>query len=74
MSSASRTRSNRAVIGLMFIISRFVHASPIFTFAGEEPDEPVGSTQFWWKIIVSMGLVLLGGAFAGYVISLFCDI
>lgn len=65
MSSTSRTRSNRAVVGLFFVISRAVHASPLFAVAGEEPDGPVGSPQFWWKMFMSMGLVLLGGAFAG---------
>jgi hypothetical protein len=51
--------------GLFFVISRAVHASPLFSKAEEEPEEPIGSTKFWWKIVVSLGLVLLGGAFAG---------
>ncbi|KAG9088455.1 hypothetical protein FRC07_012576 [Ceratobasidium sp. 392] len=71
MSNAARTRSNRALAGLFFVISRAVHASPLFTkTTGEEPKEPIGSTKFWWKIIVSMGLVLLGGAFAGLTLGL----
>lgn len=29
--------------------------------------EPVGSPKFWWKLVISMLLVLGGGVFAGYV-------
>ncbi|CAE6532099.1 unnamed protein product [Rhizoctonia solani] len=70
MSSSSRTRSNRAIAGLFFIISRAVHASPIFNLKAEEPEEPIGSTNFWWKMVMSMALVLLGGAFAGLTLGL----
>ena len=64
MSGALRTRSNRVVAGLFFVLSRAAHGSPIFTAV--HPERPViGSPQFWWKIVVSTGLVLLGGAFAG---------
>ncbi|QRW05721.1 hypothetical protein RhiLY_04720 [Ceratobasidium sp. AG-Ba] len=66
-----RIRSNRALAGAFFVISRAVHASPLFTkTAGDEPEEPIGSTNFWWKMVVSMGLVLLGGAFAGLTLGL----
>lgn len=34
--------------------------------AGEE----LGSPEFWWKILISAFLVLLGGVFAGYVLTL----
>ncbi|QRV76823.1 hypothetical protein RhiJN_04838 [Ceratobasidium sp. AG-Ba] len=71
MSNAMRIRSNRALAGAFFVISRVVHASPLFTkTAGDEPEEPIGSTNFWWKMVVSMGLVLLGGAFAGLTLGL----
>ncbi|KAJ1310785.1 hypothetical protein OPQ81_009305 [Rhizoctonia solani] len=70
MSGSSRTRSNRAIAGLFFIISRAVHASPIFSLKAEEPEEPIGSAGFWGKMIVSMALVLLGGAFAGLTLGL----
>lgn len=30
-----------------------------------EGAEPVSSGTFWWKVVISMGLVLLGGVFAG---------
>jgi metal transporter CNNM len=39
----------------------------MFKMSAEEPEEPIGSAGFWWKMIMSMGLVLLGGAFAGCV-------
>lgn len=32
---------------------------------GGFPAEPVGSPAFWWKLGVSVVLVLLGGVFAG---------
>ncbi|ELU43354.1 glycosyltransferase family 25 domain-containing protein [Rhizoctonia solani AG-1 IA] len=70
MSSSSRTRSNRAVAGLFFIVSQAVRASPMFKMAPEEPEEPIGSAGFWWKMVMSMGLVLLGGAFAGLTLGL----
>ncbi|CAE6438194.1 unnamed protein product [Rhizoctonia solani] len=70
MSSSSRTRSNRAIAGLFFVVSKAVHASPMFKMSPEEPKEPIGSAGFWWKMVVSMGLVLLGGAFAGLTLGL----
>jgi metal transporter CNNM len=39
------------------------------TFAEEGP-EPVGSTEFWWKLGISAVFVLLGGAFAGLTLGL----
>jgi hypothetical protein len=39
-----------------------------------DPDEPnvePGSPDFWFHIIVSAGLVVLGGVFAGYVLFYF---
>ncbi|VDB85109.1 unnamed protein product [Peniophora sp. CBMAI 1063] len=36
----------------------------------EEPEEPVGSAAFWWKIFISALLVLSGGAFAGLTLGL----
>ncbi|KAG8729512.1 hypothetical protein FRC12_020914 [Ceratobasidium sp. 428] len=70
MSNAARVRSNRVLAGLFFVISRAVHGSPLFKTTGEGPEEPIGSTNFWWKMIMSMGLVLLGGAFAGLTLGL----
>lgn len=32
-----------------------------------EPEDPPDSPQFWWKFGLSVGLVLLGGVFAGLV-------
>lgn len=37
----------------------------------EEPAAP-GSSQFWYKIVISAGLVVLGGVFAGSVVSERC--
>ena len=30
---------------------------------------PPGSSEFWWKMVMSAALVLAGGLFAGYVCS-----
>ncbi|KAG8742121.1 hypothetical protein FRC10_001991 [Ceratobasidium sp. 414] len=71
MSNVTRARSNRALAGLFFVVSRAVHASPLFAKAiEEEPQETISGTRFWWKMVVSMGLVLLGGAFAGLTLGL----
>ncbi|KAH8111452.1 DUF21-domain-containing protein [Phellopilus nigrolimitatus] len=40
------------------------------TIAKEEPEETPGSSGFWIKLILSCGLVLLGGVFAGLTIGL----
>lgn len=37
----------------------------------DEPDVELGSPDFWFHIIVSAGLVILGGVFAGYVVQLY---
>jgi hypothetical protein len=36
----------------------------------EAPDERPGSPQFWWKLGVSVVLILGGGVFAGLTIAL----
>ena len=66
------------LITLLAVLSR-VYASPLF-----QDDErgkhkghqnhglPPGSSEFWWKIIISSGFVLLGGLFAGYVSVCLC--
>ncbi|GFZ49498.1 Protein MAM3 [Saitozyma sp. JCM 24511] len=35
-----------------------------------EPEDPPDSPQFWWKFGLSVGLVLLGGVFAGLTLAL----
>ena len=37
--------------------------------AGVGPGEELGSPEFWWKMLISTFLVLLGGVLAGYVPS-----
>ncbi|KAB5592990.1 Hemolysin [Ceratobasidium theobromae] len=63
-------RSNRTIAAAMLIISRAAHASPIFVLTKKEPEAPIGSPEFWWRMVMSMGLVLLGGAFAGLTLGL----
>ena len=53
------------------IISAFsslVHASPAALDPSDEPGEQPGSPEFWYKLVISIGLVLAGGVFAGYVL------
>ncbi|KAK0479073.1 hypothetical protein EDD18DRAFT_1207748 [Armillaria luteobubalina] len=62
---------------LLLLFNRLVHALPYFSQGptiqklgkhthGVEP----GSPEFWWKIIISSILVLLGGVFAGLTLGL----
>ena len=44
------------------ILSSFSNAAKV-----DATEEPVGSPEFWWKLTISMCLVLGGGVFAGYV-------
>ncbi|KII86274.1 hypothetical protein PLICRDRAFT_177845 [Plicaturopsis crispa FD-325 SS-3] len=50
--------------------SPFVHNSAIVETAVKHGGEPVGSPAFWYKIAVSIVLVLVGGAFAGLTLGL----
>ena len=47
-----------------------VHASPSLLVnlpaGSDEPGKEPGSPEFWYRVIISVGLVLLGGVFAGY--------
>lgn len=43
------------------VIAQYINANA----SPEQPQEPIGSANFWWKMVVSLGLVLLGGVFAG---------
>jgi type IV secretory pathway TrbF-like protein len=49
---------------------RLVLASPAFTLKGAENNRQgaeYGSSDFWMKLVISVGLVLAGGVFAGLV-------
>ncbi|KAF4566527.1 hypothetical protein EYR36_011958 [Pleurotus pulmonarius] len=58
------------------LLARLVLAYPsqyarnTLAFAPEGPEEPIGSPEFWEKIIVSGILVLAGGVFAGLTLGL----
>lgn len=48
------------------------HTLPLdndLNFAAIGPGEELGSPEFWWKILISTCLVLLGGVLSGYVAS-----
>lgn len=63
-------RSSLRSLPLLLHIS-LAHAVPYLTAAtgaGTEKDEhgeAPGSPEFWWKLIISVVLVLTGGVFAG---------
>lgn len=67
----SRARSHLALYTLLRALHQlsnvFARPSGSFRIAAseEEPDEQPGSTGFWLKLLLSSGLVLLGGVFAG---------
>ncbi|KAL4256336.1 Ancient conserved domain protein family protein [Pleurotus pulmonarius] len=46
------------------------YARKMLAFSPEGPEEPIGSPEFWEKIIVSGILVLAGGVFAGLTLGL----
>ena len=51
---------------LILFLAPLVAAVPV-----DEPDpEPIGSPTFWWKLVISVALILSGGAFAGLTIGL----
>lgn len=65
-------RSPLKSLPLLLHIS-LAHAVPYLTAtvgAGTEKEkgEAPGSPEFWWKLIISVVLVLTGGVFAGYVL------
>lgn len=45
------------------LLSLFNVVAPV---EDDEPGEPPGSPEFWYKLIVAIILVLAGGVFAGY--------
>jgi metal transporter CNNM len=44
------------------------------TAAPIEPEDPPDSPEFWWKLSLSVVLVLAGGVFAGYVLTRLSDV
>jgi metal transporter CNNM len=60
----------RSNLPTLIFLLRTTLASPYFRDnvpIGDPPAEP-GSSQFWSKLLVSVGLVLAGGVFAGFVV------
>jgi metal transporter CNNM len=65
---------------VVLLMSRLALASPIFrvtdrdgpTFDSTYKLPIPGSKEFWYKIIISMALVLAGGVFSGYVRLISC--
>ena len=52
-------------IGLAPNLSEYIN-----TTKGHHEGEPPGSPAFWYKVLLSIGLVLAGGVFAGLVLSI----
>lgn len=59
----------RVTINLPTLVSllRIARASPVFSLRGNNGGAHPGSPDFWTKLIISIGLVLAGGVFAGSV-------
>jgi metal transporter CNNM len=59
---------------LLMSLAKLASATPVLIFqnthavAPIEPEDPVGSTRFYFKLGFSVCLVLAGGVFAGCVI------
>ncbi|KAH9920335.1 uncharacterized protein B0H18DRAFT_1086437 [Fomitopsis serialis] len=53
-----------ALLSFALLAFTLAHASPALS------GEPPGSSSFWYKLIISIGLVLLGGVFAGLTLGL----
>ncbi|KAI8983294.1 DUF21-domain-containing protein [Trametes punicea] len=67
----------RTVLPLLFSFLHSSRALPtVFSFLvpakpeDDAPGEPPGSPEFWYKLIVSIALVLAGGVFAGLTLGL----
>lgn len=57
-----------ALLSFALLAFTLAHASPALSvneLPTNEEGEPPGSSSFWYKLIISIGLVLLGGVFAG---------
>lgn len=65
--SHSRTAAMRLPAALLSFAVSLAHASPAPSLHEGPPDQSGGLSAFWYKLIVSIGLVLLGGVFAGSV-------
>lgn len=70
-------RSSRALPLLLSSLYRLSRAVPwpsplvlAATSAAGEDHEPIDSETFWIKMVISAGLVLLGGVFAGLTLGL----
>lgn len=70
-------RTTRALPLVLSALHRLARAMPWSSQAAlavaaavEEKPAPIGSEEFWIKVVISIGLVLLGGVFAGLTLGL----
>ncbi|TFY63465.1 hypothetical protein EVJ58_g3232 [Rhodofomes roseus] len=59
-------RLSHSLLSFAALAFTLAHASPTTQLPTDEEGEPPGSSAFWYKLIGSVGLVLLGGVFAGW--------
>ncbi|GAA5971081.1 hypothetical protein JCM11641_004136 [Rhodosporidiobolus odoratus] len=75
------SRRSTALLPLVSLIPRLLHAAPLLQAGGSafvdppgigdsDPETPPGSSAFYWKLALSAVLVLLGGVFAGLTLGL----
>ena len=63
-------RRKSITLSTCLFLTRTAFASPYFIFRNTLRDEgsaEPGLSEFWTKLVISIGLVLAGGVFAGYV-------
>ncbi|TFK48051.1 DUF21-domain-containing protein [Heliocybe sulcata] len=70
MSSSTRIRTSFIFSALLRSLFQAVVASPVAPGNEEEHHEPTGSPAMWYKLMISIALVLAGGVFAGLTLGL----
>ncbi|KAH9836654.1 uncharacterized protein C8Q71DRAFT_759147 [Rhodofomes roseus] len=63
-------RLSHSLLSFAALAFTLAHASPTTQLPTDEEGEQPGSSAFWYKLIGSVGLVLLGGVFAGLTLGL----
>lgn len=68
--ATSITKLSFLVVSTLSSLSSHPVGHSLFSFLEDEPEEEPGSPTFWWKLGLSVMLILGGGVFAGLTIGL----
>lgn len=68
--SSSMTKLVLLLISTLSSLSSHPLGQALHILKHDDPDEPPGSSRFWWKLGISVLLILGGGVFAGLTIGL----